>query len=66
MSPTDFIRATHHYGDHTLVLHRADGDTVTIALPPAASIRDVMDLVREKHDDLPLEVKCNTIFGLLE
>lgn len=65
MLPTDYIRATFKYGASRLILHRADGDSVSIDLPPTMCIRDVEQLVRDDYDNLPLEIECATVFGLL-
>jgi hypothetical protein len=65
MLPTDIVKAVYVYSTSTLVLHRADGDTVSEQLPATMCIRDVEEKVKDEHGDLPFEVKCSTVFGLL-
>lgn len=64
MYPTDIVKATYIYSTATLVLTRADGDTITDYLPATMCIREVEEKVKAEHG-LDLEVKCNTAFGLL-
>lgn len=66
MLPTDLTHAVFKYGLANLVLHRADGDTITLHLPYSKTINDVERLVRDNYEDIPLEVECETVFGLLK
>jgi hypothetical protein len=65
MYPTDLVKAVYIYGNATLVLHRADGDTITSYLPCTMTISEVQTMVRDTHG-LELEVQCETVFGLLK